>query len=169
MTLQEPHGERIARSLRAAIDEGVGLFRGVSEERTAKRPAPDEWCAREVIGHLIDSACNNHRRFIINQDADRLIVDLYQQNVWVARQQYAERAAAELVPMWAAYNRHIARVIEAMPDEVLTRGRGPIGQFSFPYSGMPSSDVVTLRHLVEDYVGHIRHHFNQIRSILKAG
>jgi hypothetical protein len=169
MTLQKPHGARIAASLRAAIDEGVTIFRGVSEERTTTRTAPDAWCAREVIGHLIDSACNNHRRFIINQDADRLVVDPYQQDVWVARQRYADTPAAELVPMWVAYNRHIAHVIEAMPDEVLNRGRGPMGHFSFPYSGMPASDIVTLRHLVEDYVGHIHHHFNQIRSILDAG
>ena len=169
MTSRETHATRIATSLRAAIDEGVAIFRGVSEERTARRTAPDQWCAREVIGHLIDSACNNHRRFIINQDADRLILDPYQQDIWVARQRYADTPVSELVPTWAAYNRHIARVIEAMPDEVLNCGRGPIGHFSFPYSGMPQSDAVTLRHLVEDYVGHIRHHFKQIRSILETG
>ena len=159
-------GERIAATLRAAIDEGVGLFRGASEEATARRPAADAWCAREVIGHLIDSACNNHRRFIINQDAEQLIVDPYRQNEWVARQRYAQTAASELVQTWSVYNRHIARVIEAMPDDVLGRDRGPMGRHSFPYSGVPPTDVVTLRHLVEDYVGHIRHHLKQIRTLL---
>ena len=157
---------RIAAELRAAIEEGTGLFRGVPEERTARRPAADKWCAREVVGHLIDSACNNHRRFIINQDAERLIVDPYEQNVWVARQQYSETPAAELVPMWSAYNAHLARVIQAMPEDVLGRGRGPMGSHRFPYSGLPTADVVTLGHLVQDYVGHIRHHLEQVKELL---
>src|SRR5688572_13274834 len=102
-------GQRIARSLREAIDEGCALFHSVDEERTARRPALGAWCAREVIGHLIDSACNNHRRFIINQDAERLLVDPYQQEAWVKRQHYAEIPASELVQTWSAYNRHLAR------------------------------------------------------------
>ena len=159
-------GGRIAASLRAAIDEGVGLFRGVREDLTARRPAADAWCAREVIGHLIDSACNNHRRFIINQDAERLLVDPYQQNDWVARQRYAQTDASELVQTWSAYNRHIARVIEAMSDDVLNRGRGPMGAHSFPYANLPPAEVVTLGHLVQDYVGHIHHHLKQIRRLL---
>lgn len=159
-------GERIGASLRAGIEEGLVLFHGVREELTARRPEANAWCAREVIGHLIDSACNNYRRFIINQDTDHLIVDPYEQGTWVARGRYAETPASELVPTWAAYNRQIARVIEAMPDTVLTSSRGPMAQHRFPYSCIQPSDTVTLRHLVEDYVGHIRHHFTQIRSLL---
>lgn len=162
-------GARIAARLRAAVDEGVALFEGVSEERTAWRPAPREWCAREVIGHLIDSACNNQRRFVINQDGERLAVDPYDQEAWVACQHYAETPASVLVPTWASYNRHIARVIGHMPDAVLTRGRGAIADYRFVYLDYPPSDVATLRDLVEDYVGHIRHHFKQIDRLLRTG
>jgi hypothetical protein len=159
-------GGRIASRLRAAVDEGVEIFRTASEERTAWRPATDAWCAREVIGHLIDSACNNHRRFIINQGGDRLIVDPYDQNAWVATQRYAETPAAQLVSTWAAYNRHIARVIEQMSDDVLNGDRGPMDGYRFPYTDLPATGSVTLRHLVEDYVGHIDHHFKQLRRLL---
>jgi hypothetical protein len=162
-------GARLASRLRAAVEEGVTLFEGVSEERTARRPAPREWCAREVIGHLIDSACNNQRRFVINQDADRLTVDPYDQETWVARQHYATTPASVLVPTWAAYNTHVARLIEHIPDAVLTRGRGAIADYRFVYLDYPPSDVATLRDLIEDYVGHIRHHFKQIRRLLRAG
>ena len=162
-------GSGIAARLRAAIDEGVALFEGVSEERTAWRPAPHRWCAREVIGHLIDSACNNHRRFVVNQGADRLLVDPYRQEAWVARQRYADTPATELVTTWAAYNRHIARVIEHMSDEMLNQGRGPLADYRFGYLDVPPTGAATLRYLVEDYVGHIRHHFRQIRQILAAG
>ena len=159
-------GARIAARLRAAIDEGAALFEGVSEEKTTRRQAPGAWCAREAIGHLIDSACNNQRRFIINQQAERLSVDPYEQEQWVSLSHYAETPASLLVPTWRAYNTHIARLIEHMPDELLYRPRGPIAAYSFPYLTYQTSESATLRDLVEDYVGHIHHHFKQIRTLL---
>jgi len=162
-------GARIAARLRAAIDEGAALFDGVSEEQTAWRPAAGEWCAREVIGHLIDSACNNHRRFILNQDAERLSIDPYDQEKWVSLSHYADTPASVLVPAWRTYNDQIARVIERIPDEVLSRRRGPILDYRFPYLNYQPSDAATLRDLVEDYVGHIRHHFKHIRALVQVG
>ena len=163
-------GPAIAADLRTAIEEGEALFRGAAEERTARRPAEGKWSAREVIGHLIDSACNNHRRFIINQgDGPRLLIDPYEQNDWVARNRYAGTNASDLVPMWATYNRHIARVLEAVPDEVLNRGRGPLVDYSFPYIKHPlTGSSATLGYLAEDYVAHLRHHLEQIRALLTS-
>jgi hypothetical protein len=159
-------GARLAARLRAAIDEGAALFDGVGEEKTAWRPIPGQWCAREVIGHLIDSACNNQRRFIINQDAERLAIDPYDQNRWVSLSHYADTPASVLVPAWRAYNDQIARVIERIPDEALIRRRGAILDYRFPYLNYQPSDAATLRDLVEDYVGHIHHHFKQLRALL---
>jgi hypothetical protein len=161
-------GRAIASDLRMAVDGGITMFAGVAEERTARPPAPGKWSARQIIGHLIDSACNNHRRFIINQaEGDRLIVDPYEQDAWVERNRYAETPAAELVPMWAGYNRHIARVLEAIPDAVLNRARGPIADYSFPYMATrPTTDYATLGYLAEDYVAHLRYHLKQIRALL---
>ena len=156
----------VAGQLRAVVDEGVRVFERVPEAATAARPAPDKWCAREIIGHLIDSACNNHRRFVINQDAEALVMDSYAQNEWVARQRYREIAASELVPLWAAYNGQLARVIEAIPDDVLERPRGRMGGRRFPYFACPQTAFVTLGYVVDDYVGHIRHHLRQIQSML---
>ena len=81
---------QISAQLHSAIDEGLQFFAGVDETKTAKRPDPDKWCAREVLGHLIDSACNNHRRFVLGQSPDLSKFDGYQQNDWVSRQHYAQ-------------------------------------------------------------------------------
>jgi hypothetical protein len=148
-------GARIAADLRAAIDEGAALFHGASEDATARPPRAGAWSPRQIVGHLIDSACNNHRRFIINQDAERLVVDSYVQDVWVSRQRYAETPASDLVTLWTAYNTHLARVIEAIPDDILNRLRGPAAD-------------ATLRYLAEDYVRHLRHHLSQIRGLLQS-
>ncbi len=162
-------GARIADQLRVAVVEGVAIFDGVHEARTRAQRGGG-WSAREVIGHLIDSACNNHRRFIVNQseDVDHLIVLPYAQDDWVSRGRYRETPASELVALWAGYNRQLARVIEAIPDAVLNRPRGPMAGHSFGYSDA-SSDMATLRHIAEDYVGHIRHHLRAIREVLGAG
>lgn len=158
---------RIAADLRSAVATGARILAGASEARAARRPVAGAWCAREVLGHLIDSACNNHRRFIINHDAGGLIVDPYQQEDWVTRQAYAATPIADLLPLWMAYNAHIARVIDAMPDEVLTRPRGSLAGYAFPYMATPpGTDYVTLAYLADDYVGHIRHHLTQIESLL---
>jgi hypothetical protein len=159
-------GSRLAASLRAAVEEGRALFEGAGEARTAQRPPSGGWCAREVIGHLIDSACNNHRRFIINQDAPVLVIDDYDQNAWVERNRWANTAAADLVALWSAYNRQLARVFEAIPDEVLNRPRGPIAGYRFGYIAPPASADATLGYVADDYVGHIRHHLKQIHTLL---
>lgn len=163
------HGSLIAARLAAAVDEGASLFDGVSEERTTWRPSENAWCAREVIGHLIDSACNNHRRFIINQDVERLVAEPYEQQKWIALSGHGDVPAAELVQTWQAYNRQIARVVERIPDEVLNRSRGPLSEYRFPYLAYEPSAAATLRDLIEDYIGHCHHHFTQIRTLLRAG
>ena len=160
-------GARIAARMRAAIDHGAALFDGASEEKTGRRPVPGSWCAREVIGHLIDSACNNQRRFVVNQRTERLAVDPYDQEAWVSASNHAGTLAAELVPTWRAYNRQIARIIEQMPDEMLNRPRGAIADHRFGYLDYRPSDSATLRDLIEDYVGHIHHHLTQIRRLLE--
>lgn len=148
----------IAADLHAAVDAGLELFQRVDESRTSTSPAPGKWSAREILGHLVDSACNNHRRFIVGQDAGPVAFDGYEQDVWVARQRYAEQPFRDIVALWVAYNRHLAHVMTSVPQEALSHtGRAPGG-----------SGDVTLGFLMEDYVTHLRHHLDQLRSRLTA-
>jgi hypothetical protein len=146
----------IAADLHSAIDAALDLFRNVDETRTAARPAPGKWCAREILGHLVDSACNNHRRFLVAQDAGSVVFDGYDQESWVERQRYADVPFRDIATLWVAYNRHLAHLMSCTPEASLTRsGRSPGGD-----------GEVTLRFLMEDYVIHLRHHLDQIRSRL---
>jgi len=56
--------------LQRIVDETEPRLRTVSHDRAAARPAPDRWSAKEMMGHLIDSAANNHRRFVEAQLKD---------------------------------------------------------------------------------------------------
>ena len=145
----------IAADLHAALAEGLALFAGIDEALSRERAKPDGWCAREVVGHLIDSACNNHRRFILGQTPGLPKFDGYDGDVWVARQQYVDESWADIVSLWAAYNRHLRHLIARTPAEHLRMSAiDPDG-----------SGLVTVGFLMQDYVGHIRHHLEQVRKV----
>ena len=145
----------ISADLADAIRSGLDLFRQADEARTTLPHREDGWCAREILGHLIDSACNNHRRFVIGRDAPPVVFQGYNQDDWVARQRYAEVPFRNLVELWSAYNRHLAHVIAVTPAEAFANSGAN-------YDG----DVVTLGFLMKDYVRHLRHHLDQLREML---
>jgi hypothetical protein len=146
----------IAAALHAAIDEALKLFSSADEPRTALRSAPDVWSAREVLGHLIDSACNNHRRFIVAQTSELERFDGYDQNAWVSSQRYHEVPWRDLVALWTAYNRLLAHVIAVTPAAALARSAlSPDG-----------TGEITLGFVMEDYVQHLRHHVQELKPLL---
>ena len=145
-----------AAQLRLAIDEATRLFHDADDARTTKRSREGGWCAREVVGHLIDSACNNHRRFVVGQSPETTRFDGYEQDAWVSRQRYAEESWRDLVTLWTAYNRHLAHVMASTSEAAASRAAtGPDGDGS-----------VTVAFLMEDYVRHLRHHLAQLRGLL---
>lgn len=146
----------IAADLHAALTEGLALFAGVDDPLSGVRAKPDGWCAREIVGHLIDSACNNHRRWIVGQTPGLAKFDGYEQNAWVSRNRYADEPWSDLVSLWAAYNRHLRHLISRTPaDHLMMSAMSPDGD-----------GPVTIGFLMHDYVGHIRHHLEQVRRLM---
>src|SRR5947209_11752003 len=92
----------------------------ISENDAARKAGPDRWSRKEILGHLIDSAGNNHQRFVRAQLAPRLDFPEYDQNLWVGAQSYATEPWTDLVDLWAALNRHLLHMLKAMPDSALT-------------------------------------------------
>lgn len=120
----------------------------ISPIAAKEKPAPDRWSIAEVIGHLVDSACNNHQRFVRAQFCDELIFPKYEQNEWVAAANYIHSDWESLVQLWYHYNRQIAVLIRNIPESKLTT----------PCTITPY-ETCTLRFLVTDYLTHLQHHF----------
>ncbi len=78
------------------------------------KPVPDRWSISEVIGHLVDSACNNHQRFVRAQHCSEFVFPKYDQNQWVAAANYQRGEWVSLVELWYHYNRQIAWIIRNM-------------------------------------------------------
>ena len=141
----------VAVDLRTTIDAALPRMRAISDAEAGEPRAPGKWSRKEIIGHLIDSASNNHQRFVRAQQGSTLSFPPYDQNHWSASQQCNERTWADLVTLWHAYNAHLAHVIEHIPDRHL----------AVPCV-IKSNSPVTLEFLVTDYVVHLRHHLAQV-------
>ena len=148
---------RSAAALDAAVDSAIRSLARVDDESSQVPFRPGGWCARETLGHLIDSACNNHRRFVIGQPPGVARFDGYTQDEWVARQGYREESWSRIVALWTAYNRHLAHVMRGTSDEaaagaaIAPDGSGPI----------------TVGFLMDDYVRHLRHHVGQVQAFVE--
>jgi hypothetical protein len=159
---------QIAARLHAAIDEGLQLFAGLDVTRTAQCPEGGGWCAREVVGHLIDSACNNHRRFVTGQWSPTLVFDGYDGDEWVRVQRYSQAPWRDLVNLWSSYNRHLAHVIAVAPDDVIARLTSPHNYDQILGEEFARDEPQTLATLMDDYITHMRHHFDQVRRLTAA-
>lgn len=152
----------VSADLRAAVAAATPRLLSISESRSAERPAPGKWSPREVIGHLIDSASNNHRRFVEAQLSEDLVFPGYAQEKWVAAQRYQDAPWPELVALWRGFNLQLARVIEAAPEEARRRPRATHNLDQIAWRGVPRSEPATLEYFMSDYVAHLRHHLGQI-------
>jgi hypothetical protein len=148
--------------LRGAIEEFTPLLKRMSDEKTRKRPRPDKWCPREIIGHLIDSASNNHQRFVRAQFQEDLVFPGYAQDAWVSAQKYRDAPWADLLDLWRSFNLHIARVMEAAPEEQRSRARARHNLDELAWKPVPRDAPATLDYFMADYVAHLKHHLDQI-------
>ena len=148
--------------LQTAVDAALPRLLALPDEATRRRPAPGKWSPREIIGHLVDSASNNHQRFVRAQFQDDLIFAGYAQDDWVAVQRYQDAPWTELVQLWANFNRHLARVMAATPEALRMRRHARHNLHELAWRPVPQSKAATLDYFMRDYVGHLKHHLSQI-------
>ena len=151
-----------AARLRAVITAAEPVLLAIEDVDTTRRPGPGKWSPREIIGHLIDSASNNHQRFVRATSREDLVFDGYDQDRWVELQDYQHASWTELVTLWATFNRHLARVMVAIPEDARLRPRTKHTLDRIAWRVVPASEPVTLDYFMSDYVGHLEHHLSQI-------
>lgn len=147
------------RSLVAAAGEALSR---IPDPESVKPLAPGKWSAREVVGHLIDSASNNHQRFVRAQFQADLEFPGYDQDAWVSAQNYAEAPWPDLVQLWIAFNTHLARVMDAVPEAVRVRPVTKHNLDQIAWATVPAEHPTTLDYFMADYVDHLEHHLRQI-------
>lgn len=157
--VQEPS---YATRLRIVVAAAETQLLALGDTETRRRPTQGKWSPREIVGHLIDSASNNHRRFVLATWSDDLVFPGYEQDRWVELQKYQDVPWGELVALWAGLNRHLARVMAAIPEPARTRARTRHSLDEIAWHAVPVTEATTLDYFMADYVGHLEHHLRQI-------
>jgi hypothetical protein len=143
--------QSILEDFKATLDQASDRLAKLTEAESSVTAAPDKWSKKKILGHLVDSACNNHQRFVRAQLEEELVFPAYEQEGWVRVQQYQGQSWTELLALWQSYNHHLLHVMASVPAAKLTR-RCIIG----------NNNPVTFEFLMTDYVRHLKHHLKQI-------
>ncbi|MHB1021329.1 MAG: DinB family protein [Acidobacteriaceae bacterium] len=144
--------QRLAAHLQHTLEAALPGLHSISEEAASVPREPGKWSRKQILGHLIDSAMNNHQRFVRLQLEPTLHLPGYQQEGWVAVQHYSERSWSGLITLWSTLNQHIVHVLAYMQRDAL----GHVWKWD--------EGDVTLGFIAEDYIAHIEHHLRQIFS-----
>lgn len=155
----------VASDLRRTVEDAAIKLGSIPVEAALLRPAPGKWSPKEIIGHLIDSAGNNHPRFVRAQLQEDLIFPGYEQNDWVQVQEYQSASWPDLVALWKAYNLHIAHVMATASPHERSRMRARHNLHEIAWRTVDQSHPTTLEYFMRDYVGHLKHHLGQIAAL----
>jgi hypothetical protein len=143
----------VAEELENIIAGSVPRLSAIGETDASSVPGPGKWSKKQELGHLIDSAVNNHIRFVRLQLENRLELPGYQQEEWIRVERYQDRLWQEIVATWEIFNRNIAWIIRHVDTRCLRNlWRSPEG-----------TDV-DLEFVIRDYVVHLRHHLDHVLS-----
>lgn len=148
--------------MRLTIEDASAGLLSITEAESEARRAIDKWSAKEILGHLIDSAANNHARFVTAQFKDDLIFPGYDQEAWVANQHYQDESWISLVTLWRSFNLHILHVVASIPEDKLARPCLEHNLDTIAWKVVPKGEPTTLKYLILDYVEHMKHHLRQI-------
>jgi hypothetical protein len=139
----------ISLELQTLLDNYYPLLRSLTEDRASIKPG-NKWSKKELIGHLIDSAQNNIRRFITAQYEEATIT--YRQDEWVLINDHQHRELQELVQLWYLLNKLICGILKNTPEEKKNN-------ICF------TPEAHSIEWLAEDYIKHLKHHIHQVLDL----
>ncbi|MDP2884271.1 MAG: DinB family protein [Ignavibacteria bacterium] len=139
------------KEFESLLSMALPLLQSISESESLIRPASDKWSKKEILGHLIDSASNNHQRFVRAQLSSEIRLPEYEQERWVRAQSYVTESWENIVELWKSFNLHLLHVAAKIPVDKAN---------SLCFIG--ENEPVTLEFLFSGYVDHVKHHLQQI-------
>lgn len=141
----------VANELREVVEAARPMLDTVNDAEASLPRAADKWTRKEVLGHLIDSACNNQQKFVRTMASGHLDFPGYQQAHWVGSQKYNAADWGRLIAFWHAYNLHLAHIIEHVEPQLLANS-----------ITIDDHGTFTLEFIMTDYIEHMKHHLLQI-------
>jgi len=143
--------QSIALQLESIINQHMPALKAIPESEMMDKPSPSKWSKKEILGHTIDSAQNNIRRFIVAQYEENPSIR-YNQDEWVAIVDYQHYDLSDLINLWYLLNKHISIILKNIPSEMAQRK-------------CQTEDLHTLEWLAQDYLKHLMHHLHQVLEL----
>ena len=149
---------RLASDIENAVNGACQQLGSLPKETIEARPNPGDWSVKEIVGHLVDSASNNHQRFVRLQVSDGLVLPDYSQDndAWVSIQSYQEAPWNDLLDLWRYFNLHLARVIRTVNEECIDN-----------IWVVDEDTSITLSELMIDYLRHLNDNLQQIQECVE--
>lgn len=139
------------QTLQQYVDILPRRFRAISPDAAAAKP-DGAWSVKQELGHLVDSAANNHQRIVRVQLEDAPSLPGYDGEQWVDLQDYQNRSWQEIIALWEGLNRHLLAAASVVPENGWTRT-----------CTVGGSEPVTLKFIVEDYITHMNGHLQHMK------
>ena len=143
--------QQLGEKFRSRIEAAQAKLQGISEAHAMEKYPGGEWTRKQVLGHLLDSAANNHVRFVAASLDGKYTGPKYDADGWVNLHDYAHLSWSYLFEQWRVSNSMLSHVVDNVPDQALT-AQCIIGD----------DQPVTLRFIIEDYLDHLEHHVSDI-------
>ena len=143
--------ELIAKDLQAIISHYHPALKSQDEFGLAHKPSPAKWSKKEIIGHLIDSAQSNIRRFIAAQYEENPTI-VYNQEKSVIIAGYQHWNSNDLIDLWYLLNRQICEILKNTSSETAQRQCW-------------TEELHTIEWLAHDYLKHLKHHMHQVLGL----
>jgi hypothetical protein len=137
--------------LRDLLKNVPDRLRSMTADQVGRKPAPTKWSPKEELGHLLDSAANNHQRIVRTQLEEQPAMPDYDGDRWVELHRYQQRQWNELIELWTALNQQLLVAAEAVPQSAWSRT-----------CTIKDSAPLTLQFVFEDYIDHMIQHLRHI-------
>ncbi len=152
----EPDVKKAMNKLSLYLTQIPEYYKEISSEELLHEPSPGKWSKKQILGHLIDSAINNLKRFTEIQFLPKPYkIISYRQNELVSVNDYQNSDLPHMINLWKALNQQIIFVVEKISSEKLIYAVDP------QYDDL---EIKTLAWVICDYVSHMEHHLQQIKA-----
>jgi uncharacterized damage-inducible protein DinB len=139
---------------RNSVLQSYEELKTLNEEAASAKPNANQWSVKELLGHLLDSASNNHQRIVRLQIFEAIEFPFYQQDEFVRVNHYQDQQWDVLLEFWKLYNLHLVHLVENLDESKVNN-----------VWITPDKERLTLGHIIEDYLRHLKHHLGQIQSL----
>ena len=148
----------ITTGIARVIETEEGVLNSLSVEAITLRRNSQNRTIKQILGHLIDSASNNHQRMVrLQYSKDLLFFPDYRQDndLWIALQDYQHTDWSNLIQLWKFYNLHIIQVIQSVD-------KSKLDSYWCDFEGTK----VTLKDMIEGYLDHLLLHIGEIHELM---